>query len=277
MRREQVTIGRKQISYLIGETPAVSGSRQQPLRTIVFLHAFPLRAEMWEPQIGVPPSGWRMVAPDYRGFGPGGVSPHLDGTKMNDLAGDVIDLLDRLEITETIIAGCSMGGYVAFELLESAPNYVSGLILIDTRATADTDEGKANRRKMIESLAKGGSEAVADEMTPKLLGATTLRDRPDLVKHVRHIITSTNPAAIKMGLVAMMERRDMTASLNTITVPTLIVHGAEDVIVPLTASQQMQDAIKKSQLVTIPFAGHVPPLEQTVPFNVELQKFLSRF
>jgi pimeloyl-ACP methyl ester carboxylesterase len=274
-RREQLSLGKRQISYLFSETPS-PGARQQPLRTVLFLHAFPLNADMWHPQVGVAPAGWRMVAPDYRGFGQSSLSDSPK-TTMNDLAGDAIDLLDRLEITEAVVAGCSMGGYVAFELLESAPRYVKGLVLIDTRAGADTEDGKAARLKMLETIDTGGSEAIADDMTPKLLGATTRRERPDLVKHIHQMIRAANPAAIKMAVTAIMNRKDMTPFINGIKVPTLIIAGAEDALIPAVAIQEMHGAIKHSGLVTIPFAGHLPNLEQTVPFDVELQQFLQRF
>ena len=93
---------------------------------------FRLQAEMWEPNLGAMPEGWRAVAPDLRGFGE---TPLLDGEaqRMNDLAGDVVDLLDRLEVTDAAVVGCSMGGYVLFELLKSAPNYVSAVGLVSTR------------------------------------------------------------------------------------------------------------------------------------------------
>lgn len=278
MRKEQAAIGHRRIGYLVSETPVPGavGARQPPLRTVVFLHAFPLNSDMWYPQVGVAPAGWRMIAPDNRGFGSS--TPSCDSkTRMNDLAGDVIDLMDHLEITEAVVAGCSMGGYVAFELLESAPRYVSGLVLVDTRAGADTEEGKAARRKMLETIDKGGSEAIADEMTPKLLGATTRRERPDLVKHVHHMIGATDPGAIKMAVNAMMERKDMTPLLDRIHVPTLIVAGVEDTLIPLSAIRQMHTAIKSSTLEMIPFAGHLPNLEQTTAFDVALQLFLQRF
>src|SRR3954471_9515481 len=114
MRREQISAGRRQISYLVSET-ASGGARREPLRTVVFLHAFPLNSEMWHAQMGALPPGWRMIAPDYRGFGQSSLAADSGKTQMNDLAGDVIDLLDRLEITSAVVAGCSMGGYVAFE------------------------------------------------------------------------------------------------------------------------------------------------------------------
>ena len=114
-------------------------------------------------------------------------------------------------------------------------------------------------------------------MTPKLLGATIRRERPDLVKQIDHMIRGAHPAAIRMAVEAMMNRRDMTPALGRITVPTLIIAGAEDTLIPAAAIQEMHRAIKHSQLVTIPFAGHLPNLEQPDPFDVELQQSLRQF
>ena len=273
MPRQQITVGQKRIGYITSESPS-PGSPRQPLRHVLFLHAFPLNSTMWQPQIDAVPAGWRMVAPDYRGFGES--SPAAPAT-MNDLAGDVVDLLDRLEIHETVVVGCSMGGYVAFELLASVPNYVKGLVLVDTRAGADTEEGKAGRRKMLERVEKDGARAIADEMTPKLLGATTQRARPDLVKHVHAMISSADPKGIAMAVNAMMGRKDMTPSLGAIKVPTLVVAGAEDSLIPLPAMQQILGGINGAQFQTIDLAGHLPNLEQTAAFDGVLQKFLKQF
>jgi 3-oxoadipate enol-lactonase len=248
----------------------------QPLGTVVFLHAFPLNAEMWQPQLDAVPAGWRMIAPDYRGFGQSSPSDSPK-TTINDLAGDVIDLLDHLDIHEAVVAGCSMGGYVAFELLASAPSYVKGLALIDTRAGADSEEGKAGRRKMLEKIDTGGSEVIASEMTPKLLGATSQRERPGLVRQVQQMIRSTAPEAIKMAVTAMMERKDMTLSLNNVNVPALVIAGAEDTLIPLAAGEEMHRAIPRSAFEIIPLAGHLPNLEQATSFDVALHRFLRRF
>ncbi|MSO56398.1 MAG: alpha/beta fold hydrolase [Acidobacteria bacterium] len=272
MRREQVAIGRKQIGYLASE-PAGS-TRQRPLRTILFLHAFPLTSEMWGPNLGALPEGWRGVAPDLRGFGRS--SPPDPTSRMDDLAGDVVDLLDHLDITQAVVAGCSMGGYVAFEMMRSAGKYVSGLVLIDTRADADTEEGKAKRLKMIELIDKSGAEGVAAEIVPKLLGATTQRERPDLVTHVHHLILSNPPGAIRTAVTAMMERRDSTRLLDDITVPTLVVHGAEDALIPPAVGESMHKAIRRSVLEVVPLSGHLPNIEQPTLFDANLHQFLQK-
>ena len=130
---------------------------------------------------------------------------------------------------------------------------------------------------MLEKVASEGSRAIADAMTPKLLGASTQRDRPDLVQHVHTMISSTDPQAIAMAVSAMMDRKDMTASLAAITVPTLIMAGAEDILIPAAAMQQMHAAIKGAAFHTIDAAGHLPSLEQPPAFDARLQQFLGQF
>ena len=190
MRREHVTVGRKQISYLISE-PSAPTSRQHPLRTVVFLHAFPLQAAMWEPNLGAMPDGWRAVAPDFRGFGESPL-PDSEKHRMSEFAGDVIDLLDRLEVTEAAVIGCSMGGYVLFELLKSAPRYISAVGLVSTRPGADSEEGRKNRaeddrpgrsRRCRRDCRADGAQAAGCDDATRAAGFDEARARPDYGEH----------------------------------------------------------------------------------------------
>ena len=131
---------------------------------------------MWEPTLAADAGRLARDRARLRGFGARRPSDHV-----SDLAGDVIDLLDHLDITQAAVVGCSMGGYVLFEMLKSAPRYISAVGLVSTRPGADNEEGRRNRQKMIDQVDREGVEAIAAQMVPKLLGATTQRDRPDLV------------------------------------------------------------------------------------------------
>ena len=266
MRRETVTIGRKTLSYLIAE-PSGPTVRQRPLGTVVLLHAFPLAAAMWEANLDSIPEGWRAIAPDLRWEA---------GVMMNDLAGDVVDLLDHVGVPQAAVVGCSMGGYVVFELLKSAPRYLSAIGLVSTRPGADNEEGRRNRQKMIELAGREGVAAVAAQMVPKLIGPTAARDRPGLVKLVERLAAANTPDRIKAAITAMMERSDSTPLLARIDVPTLIVHGKEDVLIPSSEAEDMHRAIRHSQLELIPFSGHLPNLEQPVPFDETLWQFLKK-
>jgi pimeloyl-ACP methyl ester carboxylesterase len=266
MRREAVTVGHKSISYLIAE-PSEPAVRQRPLSTVVFLHAFPLQSAMWESNLSTMPEGWRALAPDFR---------WATGVGMSDLAGDVIDLLDHLDVTKAAVVGCSMGGYVLFEMLKSAPRYISAVGLVSTRPGADNEEGRKNRQKMIDQVDREGVEAIAAQMVTKLLGATTQRDRSELVKQVHNLIVANTPDRIKGAIKAMMERNDSTPLLAKIDVPALVVHGADDTLIPPSEAESMHRAIRNSQLELMPLSGHLPNLEQPASFSATLWQFLKK-
>ena len=151
-------------------------------RPVVLLHAFPLNATLWRPQVGAGPAGWRVVTPDLPGFGSSSEPPTAS---MEEMARGVLRVLDGLGIQRAVIGGLSMGGYLTLALYRMAPERFSGMILADTRATPDTEEQKAGRRKMITTVREQGPPAIANEMLPKLLGATSQRERPSLAGTVR--------------------------------------------------------------------------------------------
>ena len=241
--------------------------------TLVLLHAFPLHAGMWEPQLALVSEGWRIVAPHLRGMDGGhGETPQ---SSFDDVAGSVVDLLDGLHIDRAVIGGVSMGGYLAFALHKWAARYFAGMVLADTRPEADSPQAVDGRQRMLALLRERGSAAVADEMIPRLLGETTRRTRPDLVERVRSMVLANPPDAIAGALTAIMTRGDSTPLLSTIECPVLIIVGDEDVVTPPSISRDMHRAIAGSELVTISNAGHLSSLEQPGPFNAALSRFLN--
>ena len=270
MTRQYCHIGSQTIAYLD------SAPGDHTLRPYVLLHAFPLGANQWEPQMRSIPAGWRLITPDLRGFGGSTELDSLSALAITDFAGDVVDLLDELDVPRAVIGGLSMGGYVALALLQNAPQVVAGLVLADTRATADSPEGRANRRNMLALVDREGPSGVAREMMPKLLGSTTRALNPAIEAQVRRLIKQQSPVAIRGAIHRMMHRPDSTALLPQVSVPTLVIVGEEDELTPPADSQRIAEAVPGAILVTIPGAGHLSNMEQPDAFNAALNAFLAK-
>ena len=239
---------------------------------VVLLHAFPLNAALWRPQIDRAPTGWRFVTPDFPGFGRSSLPP---ARSMEEMARAVLHGLDEQGISRAVIGGLSMGGYVAMALYRLAPERFSGLILADTRATADSDQQRDARTKMIATVREHGAAAVADEMLPKLLGATSQARRPELAARVRTMIEGNAREAIAGAAEAMMGRQDSRPLMAQVAVPTLIVCGREDVLTPPADSEWLHQAIRGSRLHLLDEAGHLSNLEAPDQFSFALNAFLG--
>jgi pimeloyl-ACP methyl ester carboxylesterase len=269
MTRQYSHIGSRTIAYLD------SAPGQGALRALVLLHAFPIGANLWEPQIKSIPQGWRLITPDLRGFGGSTELDPVGGLSMTDYAEDVVDLLDELGIKRAVIGGCSMGGYAALALYQSRPEIFEGLVLANTRAGADSPEARANRRNMLALVDREGPSGVSREMMPKLLGKATHETKPDAEATVRRLIKQQSPIAVRNAIQRMMHRVDSTPLLARVSVPTLVITGAEDEMIPVEESRRIASAIPGATLVIVPGAGHLANLEQPEAFNAALNEFLA--
>jgi 3-oxoadipate enol-lactonase len=193
---------------------------------------------------------------------------------MEAMAHDLARLMDHLEIDRATIGGLSMGGYVALAFARRFPERVQALVLADTRAQADTEEGKQNRAVQAQKAVSEGMKPIAAAMLPKLVTAETLANRPEVVAHVQNMMMNTPPEGAAAALRGMAERQDQRDFLQRIDVPTLVIVGRTDPITPLADSQLMNQAIAGSRLEIIEDAGHVSNLEQSDRFNNALVGFL---
>jgi pimeloyl-ACP methyl ester carboxylesterase len=240
---------------------------------IVLLHAFPLTRTMWAAQENALSSQFRIITIDLRGHGESDAP--LWRYTLDQSADDVSVLLDHLGIQQAVFVGLSMGGYILFAFYRKYPNRVKGLILADTRAQADTAEGKDGRFQMAQTAYKKGPSAIADLMIPKLLSSMTIQTKPDLVQHVRAMIEGNQISGIAGDLMAMAERSDSVPLLSQIICPTQIIVGELDQATPLSDAKLMADHIPNARLAVIPQAAHLANLEQPEAFNQIVSAFAS--
>jgi pimeloyl-ACP methyl ester carboxylesterase len=240
---------------------------------IVFLHAFPLNRTMWARQEHALSSQFRIITIDLRGHGESDAP--LWRYTLDQSADDVSELLDHLAIQQALFVGLSMGGYILFAFYRKYRARVKGLILADTRAQADTEEGKNGRFQMAQTAYKKGPSAIADIMIPRLLGPATIEKKPDLVQQVRAMIEGNQISGITGDLMAMAERPDSVPLLSKITCPTQIIVGELDQATPPSDAKFMAEKIPGARLAIIPGAAHLANLEQPDPFSRIVSSFAS--
>jgi pimeloyl-ACP methyl ester carboxylesterase len=259
------------LRYLESLPPPAHAQRRRG--ALVLLHAFPLNARMWEPQLGLAALGWHVIAPQVRGVDGGDAEP--PAATLDDYTADLIDLLDQLHIEDAVFCGLSMGGYLALSLLRRAPTYIRALVLADTRSEADTPEGREARLATLKKLDHEGPGVVVDELIPRLLGAGTRAHRPAVVERVRELAMSNSKDSLAAAVRVLMSRLDATPLLSTIHFPTLIIVGEDDVITPPAAAEHMHSRIAGAELVRISDCGHLSSLERPDAFNDALARFLN--
>ncbi len=242
---------------------------------LVFLHAFPLSGAMWEHQIATFAPRHRVIAPDLRGFGASEVPEERGAYSMDGWADDVAALVTSLGLERVVLVGLSLGGYVAFAFLRHHPHALAGLVLSDTRASADTPEVRARREEQQELIeAAGEAIALADRLLEPLVGPTSTR-REDVLRAARELLAANRAPGVVGALEAMKSRPDSTGDLAAIAVPTLVVVGEQDQLSPPDVAAEMVKAISGARLAVIPDAGHLSNMENPGEFDRALEDFLG--
>ncbi|HEU4889256.1 MAG TPA: alpha/beta fold hydrolase [Thermoanaerobaculia bacterium] len=237
---------------------------------ILWVHGFPLASSIYEHQLAI--RSVRHVMPDLPGFGQS--RPQGDDVSIDGYARMCIDLLDHRGIDRAVFAGLSMGGYICFAMARLAPKRMRGLILIDTRETADTDEARNGRYASIEKVKKEGVRPLVESMLPKMLTPQAPREMRD---RVREIMNSSSPDGVIAALRAMATRPDFTPQLPQISVPTLILVGEQDPVTPPKDAERMTATIPGSRLVRIDGAAHLSNYEKAAEVNRAVGTFVAMF
>ena len=246
-----------------------------PGPVVVLLHGFPLDLTLWDSQRETIGSMYRVICPDLRGHGkteaPGGIYP------IDDMADDVIELLDSLKISEPVVlGGLSMGGYVALSIAVRYRKRLRGLMLMNTKAGADTPEMARSREELARQVEESGDIGpVVASMLPKMFGSTSTAKSPELVERIRDVMSRTSPNGVAGMLRGLAIRPDRKADLARITLPTLVMTGAEEAMIPVEESRAMASALPNAELIVVSESGHLTPLENPVAANSAILRFLS--
>ncbi|TAK70807.1 MAG: alpha/beta hydrolase [Actinomycetota bacterium] len=242
---------------------------------VVLLPAFPFPRQIWQAQRdALAQQGWRVLTVDLRGFGESALGD--DEPALPYLAGDVLALLERLRIDRCVLGGVSMGGYVAMAMLRQAPEVVAGLLLVDTKATADSPDAAAVRRQEADAVdGSRSTQLLAQSLPSRLLGPVTRSQRPELVDQVRDWIAAASPAAVAWAQRAMATRPDSLDVLAALGVPALVLWGEDDVVSPQAEQAAMLGVLSRGTAVALPGVGHLSPLEAPEAVTAAIAGFIG--
>jgi 3-oxoadipate enol-lactonase len=238
---------------------------------LVFLHGFPLNRATWQKQLDAFRASYRIIAPDLRGLGESEAGS--GATTMAQFAEDTHELLKQVGVSPIVLIGHSMGGYVALAFARQFPQMLKGLVLVATRSGNDTPEAAAARRDTADKVKAQGSKLVVDAMATKMLSPSN--SDPRMVEQVRGFMAPSKPEGVIGALLGMAERPDATDVLASIKVPTLVITGEDDTLIPPTESEKLSKAIRGSRLEVIPQAGHLVAFEQPDAFNRAMTEWLN--
>ena len=237
---------------------------------LLLIHAFPLDASMWQPQLAGLGIDMPIVAPDLPGFGAAATTG--DTSTMDEMAETCVAALQAAGVDRAIVCGLSMGGYVALSMWRHHRPMVAGLILANTRAGADDEAGKGRRADLAARLRAEGNGFLA-AAPPPLLSADA---PPALLEQVKAIIAAQPAEGIAAGSLGMGARLDSTELLAGIDVPTLVISSSGDTLIPAAATQQTAEAIPGADFQLIEGAGHLSNLEASDAFNALVRDFIAR-
>jgi pimeloyl-ACP methyl ester carboxylesterase len=258
-----VRSGDTEIAYdVVGDGPPV-----------VLLHPFPVHHEFWQAAAQPLALRYRLIIPDLRGHGESGVGtgPAL----MENHAADFVRVMDDADVGRAPMIGVSIGGYALFEFWRRYRGRVAALVLMNTKASADTVEARNTRLQAARDVMERGTDDFVEGMLLKVLGETTRRTRPDVVEAVRRMMLRMSPEDVSLVQQGMAARPDSLETLKTINVPTLVVAGEEDRLTPVADAEVMRQNISGSRLQVIAQAGHYAAYEQPEAAGTLIRQFLD--
>lgn len=248
----------------------MSGASGSP--TLLLVHGFPHDRALWAPQMHALSGTYQCVAVDLRGFGESSGAPPYS---IDQYADDLAALLDAIGVERAVVAGLSMGSYIAFAMWRRHAHRVQAFVLVGTRPGADSDAVRARRSEIVTLVRAGGVSALPAKLAAAQLGASTRARQPELESAVLAMARRASEGGVLGALDAMMARPDSTNTLASITVPTLVLVGDEDILAPPVEAEQVHALVPGSRLDVIRGAGHLSNMERPAAFNAAVSAFAA--
>jgi pimeloyl-ACP methyl ester carboxylesterase len=224
---------------------------------MLLLHAFPLDGRMWRRQIDDLAADHRLLAPDMPGFG-GSQRPE-GAPNLDDWAHRVVASCKAAGVESALVAGCSMGGYLAFAIHRLYPHFARAFVLIDTRATVDSQDARRTRYEMVERARHEGTSFLTTTEPP--VSPHTKSQRPDVMAAIVEMMRDATPVGVMGAQRAMASRKDARGVAASIRVPCAVLYGLDDPVIPRAEAEQLAQLIPGAAFVPIQNAGHLPPIE----------------
>jgi pimeloyl-ACP methyl ester carboxylesterase len=240
---------------------------------LLLLHGHAFDRTMWDGQVRTfAQQGWRVIAPDLRGFGESEVTPGIVYTE--EFAADAIGLLAHLGIERAVVLGYSMGGQVAMEIQHAYPMRVRALAIVDTVPQAEDPAGRRRRNTTADRLVCEGMQDYAADVLGVMITEENVRGLPEVAAKVLDMIRRSPALGSAAAMRGRAARRDFSETLRSVRVPALVVVGADDAF-DSGAGERMHALMPHSTFVRIDGAGHTPSLERPEEFDVALGAFLA--
>lgn len=240
---------------------------------VLLVHGFPFDHRIWDAQLAALGATYHVIAPDLRGFGES-AAPDT-GYNMDDLAGDLVRLLDRLGIERAVWVGHSMGGYVTLAALRRWPERVSAAVFVGSHAQPDSHEKKIQRESSAELVMKNGVSDTAFTMMGAIF-ADEVDRQGDMAQRIYDMMVNAAPQAVAGALRGMAERPDSRDVARKLAIPALVIAGEDDEAVGAELTDELAALIPGARQVIIPGAGHMPMVEQPDAFADSLRTFLEQ-
>lgn len=242
---------------------------------LLFVHGFPYDHRMWDAQINKFQSNYYCITYDIRGLGE---SPARGGQfTMEDLADDLLDLIEEMSLKKPVVCGLSMGGYITLRAVEKDESKFGGIILCDTKSAADTDAAKLNRAAGIRKIDEQGAEKFASDFIANCFAEESIKKLGPEYEEIVQRAAGCDPLGLKACLLAMAGRTDTTSYLPKLKIPALLMCGEKDNLTPPDVMRKMAEDIDKKSFSIIPHSGHVTSVENPEAFNMAVLNYLLKY